>query len=93
MIGQVLARVLLEAPLTLECNELADNRHQLYGNAMRFKPLADLKEDVAWKTAMPKGHRQLVAGLSWPLCLRYAYSSGRRGDAPAARAEDSGKPQ
>jgi hypothetical protein len=43
---------------------------------MRFKPLAlaDLKEDVAWKTAMPKPYRRLVASLCWPLLLRYAYS-------------------
>ncbi|MBK5199862.1 MAG: sulfotransferase, partial [Methyloceanibacter sp.] len=34
-ITQVLARVSLDPPSTLERNYLADNRHQLYGNAMR----------------------------------------------------------
>jgi sulfotransferase family protein len=52
-----------------------DNRHQLHGNAMRFKPLspAELKEDVAWKTAMPSAYRRLVSVLCWPLLRRYGY--------------------
>jgi hypothetical protein len=75
MVGQVLSRVSLEAPSTLERSDPADNRHQLYGNAMRFGSVSptEIKEDVAWKTAMPKGYRWLVAGLCWPLCLRYGY--------------------
>jgi hypothetical protein len=51
-----------------------DNRHQLYGNAVRFRPtcLASLKEDIAWKDAMPKSYRE-VAALSWPLASEYGY--------------------
>jgi hypothetical protein len=42
---------------------------------MRFEALlpTDLKEDVAWRTAMPKGSRWLVGSLCWPFCLRYNY--------------------
>ncbi len=74
-VEQVLGRVLLQAPSNFNGAEAGDNRHQLYGNAMRFKPLAlaNIKEDVAWKTAMPRGYRRLVAGLCRPLCLRYGY--------------------
>jgi hypothetical protein len=94
-ITQVLAKVSLDPPSTLERNDLADNRHQLYGNAMRFKPLgvSDLKEDVAWKTDMPAGYRRLVGGLAWPLCLRYGYSSPRQRAAAAAKVEASREPQ
>ena len=44
---------------------------------MRFKTLspADLKEDVAWKTAMPTAYRVLVGALTWPLRWRYDYGS------------------
>ena len=75
VVGHVLSRVSLEAPVTLKRGEAGDNRHQLYGNAMRFESLSptEIKEDVAWKTSMPKGYRRLIAGLCWPLCMRYAY--------------------
>jgi hypothetical protein len=78
VVGQVLAKVSLDPPVSLDQSEVRGNRHQLHGNAMRFETLspADLKEDAAWKTAMPKGYRRLIGGLSWPLCLRYAYGSG-----------------
>ena len=76
VIGQILARVSLDPLATLELSETIRNRHQLYGNAMRFETVSpsDLKEDAAWKTAMPKTYRRLIGSLSWPLCLRYAYS-------------------
>ena len=59
----------------LEQNENRRNRHQLYGNAMRFETLlpAELKEDVAWRTAMPKAYRWLIGSLCWRFCLRYDY--------------------
>jgi hypothetical protein len=63
-------------PASLDHLGASDNRrHQLHGNKMRRKPLslADLKEDVAWKTEMPRLHRWLAAGLSWPLLARYRY--------------------
>jgi hypothetical protein len=51
-----------------------NNRHQLYGNAVRFRPasLASLQEDSAWKSAMPQSYRGLAA-LSWPLAAKYGY--------------------
>ena len=72
---QIFARVYLEPPATLEQNENRRNRHQLYGNAMRFETLlpAELKEDVAWRTAMPKAYRWLIGSLCWRFCLRYDY--------------------
>jgi hypothetical protein len=75
VIDRILNRVSLKAPLSLDSTETRDNRHQLYGNAMRFKilSLAELKEDVAWKTEMPPTYWGLVAGLTWPLRRRYDY--------------------
>jgi hypothetical protein len=72
---QIFARIHLEPPARLQQNKNRQNRHQLYGNAMRFETLlpTDLKEDVAWRTAMPKAYRWLVGSLCWPFCLRYNY--------------------
>jgi hypothetical protein len=80
VIERMLIRVSLEAPPSLENAGAGDNRHQLYGNAMRFKPLSpsDLKEDVAWKMALPKGYRRLIVGICWPLSSCYQYSLRRR---------------
>lgn len=54
---------------------VTDNRHQLYGNRMRGKPLilADVKQDRAWETEMPVSYRSLVSPLSVLLRLRYGY--------------------
>jgi hypothetical protein len=51
------------------------NRHQLYGNRMRGRPLslADIKEDAAWRSDMPAATRALAASLTWPLRHRYGY--------------------
>ena len=51
-----------------------DNRHQLYGNAVRFRPasLATIDEDAAWKSIMPKSYRGLAA-IAWPLATKYGY--------------------
>jgi hypothetical protein len=74
-IATVLERVSLTAPPDFSAGEATDNRHQLYGNAMRFRSLSlsDLREDVAWKTAMPAMYRPLITGLCWPLYWRYGY--------------------
>jgi hypothetical protein len=63
------------APVEIEQGQPFDNRHQLYGNAMRFRDLklSELKEDVAWKTAMPAAWRALVEYVTWPLRGRYSY--------------------
>lgn len=76
IIGAILQRVSLASLPSLEGIEANDNRHQLHGNAMRFKPLSpsELKEDIAWKTAMPSFYRRLVSVLCWPLLNRYNYS-------------------
>jgi hypothetical protein len=52
------------------------NRHQLHGNRIRVQQLSisDVKEDVAWKKAMPPAHGRLVAALSWCLRRRYGYT-------------------
>ena len=78
-IATILERVSLTAPADLSPSKAADNRHQLYGNAMRFRSLSlsDLKEDVAWKTAMPAVYRPLIKGLCWPLYWRYGYGRQR----------------
>lgn len=72
-IEHIFQRVAL--PPLIEDNLAHDNRHQLYGNSMRFKPLSisDIREDVAWKKGMPKRISQLVNSLCWPLLKRYQY--------------------
>lgn len=52
------------------------NRHQLYGNRMRSRSLslAEIKEDSAWRSDMPRAYRALVAALVWPLGKRYGYA-------------------
>lgn len=79
VIEEIYRRVSLSSPT--ESNETQGNRHQLYGNRMRFKPvsISHLREDVAWKTALPKGYRRLVTSLCWPLLSRYEY--GAKGNA------------
>jgi hypothetical protein len=74
VLGPIFSRVALE-PSTLDRLAASDNRHQLHGNRMRREllSLANLKEDVAWKTEMPRTYRRLVVALSWPLIARYGY--------------------
>ena len=93
VIEEILHRVSITSAVTLEANHAGENRHQLYGNAMRFKPLSlsELKEDVAWKTAMPKGYRLLITCLCWPLDRRYGYGRDAGGSSqrlPIAKGED-----
>ena len=86
VIGDVLQQVSLQLPSSIEPSEAAANRHQLYGNAMRFKPLtlSGLKEDVSWKTAMPKGYRWFVSAFCWPFLRKY--------DLPAGQRDELGQP-
>jgi hypothetical protein len=74
VLGPIFGRVALE-PSSLDALAVNDNRHQLHGNRMRFEPLslADLKEDVAWKTEMPRTYCRLASALSWPFSTRYGY--------------------
>lgn len=54
----------------------ADNRHQLFGNTVRRKPisLAEIREDDEWRSAMPPAYRRLVSGLTMVLRRRYGYT-------------------
>jgi hypothetical protein len=51
------------------------NRHQFHGNRMRKRALSleSVKEDQAWKGAMPTTTRRIAYILSWPLRLKYGY--------------------
>lgn len=53
-----------------------DNRHQLYGNRMRRKPLnvREIRVDDNWKKEMPDRLRRIAGSISWPLRARYGYS-------------------
>jgi len=56
-------------------NDACDNRHQLYGNGVRYHPPAieNVREDLRWKTEMPRRYFRMVSCLSFPLRLRYGY--------------------
>lgn len=74
VLGSIFGRVALE-PASLDHLGASENRHQLHGNKMRREPLSltGLKEDVAWKTEMPRLYRWLAAGLSWSFLAKYGY--------------------
>lgn len=75
-VEQILRRVLPGAKWHSETLGVTDNRHQLYGNRMRGRPLAlaDVKEDRAWENDMPASYRSMVSPLSVLLRRRYGYS-------------------
>jgi hypothetical protein len=75
-LDRIFQRVLPGAKWYPETLGVTDNRHQLYGNRMRGKPLAleDVKEDRAWQTDMPASYRRVVSPLSAILRARYFYS-------------------
>jgi len=52
-----------------------DNRHSLFGSAVRVRSLSpsEVSQDVRWKTDMKPGERRLISLLSWPLRRRYGY--------------------
>jgi hypothetical protein len=53
-----------------------DNRHQLYGNKVRYREIGieDVKEDLKWKAEMPPEYSRIVQRLGYLLRLRYGYS-------------------
>lgn len=53
----------------------SDNRHQLFGNRLRRKPvaIAGIQPDDEWKRAMPRGYRRLVEALTVFLRSHYGY--------------------
>lgn len=74
-LDRIFQRVLPGATWHAETLGVTDNRHQLYGNRMRGRPLTleDVKQDRAWETEMPASYRRLVSPLSVLLRLRYGY--------------------
>jgi hypothetical protein len=49
--------------------------HTAVGNDMRFAHGAiTMREDDAWRTALPRSSRRIVTMLSWPLLKRWRYS-------------------
>lgn len=79
VLAPVFGKVAL-SPSSLESLAKYDNRHQLHGNRMRFKlmSVADLKQDLAWKSKMSRSFRWLILVLSWPLIARYGYLRSSR---------------
>jgi hypothetical protein len=75
-VSRLFTALLVEGQPQFETLGKSANRHQLYGNRMRRYPpsLGEIKEDRAWRTAMPVAHRRLVEVLSWPLRCKYGYS-------------------
>ena len=53
--------------------------HTVAGNPMRFhQGRLDLRLDQAWTTKLPERDRKVVTAITWPLQLRYGYSSQAR---------------
>jgi hypothetical protein len=77
-VKEIFGRVPLQSDADLEQAGSGDNRHQLYGNVMRFRPLllSSLEEDVAWKREMPKSLHRITA-ITWPLAASYGYFTYR----------------
>ena len=74
-VRDVLQKASLQPPAGFELADIWGNRHQLYGNSMRFKPLTlqQVRQDVAWGSDMPKVLRSLAIRLCWPLSAKYGY--------------------
>lgn len=55
---------------------VSDNRHQLFGNGLRVRPIsiAEIREDDEWKERLPPANRRWVEVLSAGLRGRYGYS-------------------
>lgn len=68
-------KVLPDISWSFEDASTRHNRHQLYGNTVRYRPPAieDVKEDLKWKTEMPREYSRVVLALSYLLRVRYGY--------------------
>jgi hypothetical protein len=53
------------------------NRHQIYGNRMRYGSLATIKENLSWQAEMPPAFQRTVEILSYFLRRRYGYERVR----------------
>jgi hypothetical protein len=47
--------------------------HTVGGNPMRFDAGLQVRPDVEWQHALPRGDRRLVTALTWPLLRAYGY--------------------
>lgn len=67
--------ILPSARWTLDAVGTYDNRHQLYGNRMRRRPLdvQEIRVDDKWRSEMPHQLRRIVEAISRPLRARYGY--------------------
>lgn len=74
-LARIFAKLQLgEAPKLVGTNDCG-NRHQLFGNRVRFLTTSrdDIRPDTRWKTAMQPLDRWMISALSWPLRRRYGY--------------------
>lgn len=74
-LARIFAKLQLgEAPKLGGTNDRG-NRHQLFGNRVRFLTTSrdDIRPDTRWKTEMKPIDRGLISVLSWPLRSRYGY--------------------
>ena len=62
--------------------------HTVAGNPMRLSSGSiDVRPDDAWRTAMPRSQRLLVAGVTWPLLRHYERKSDAHSSWPAPARE------
>jgi len=75
VVDSLFSKMLPSARWDFESIGTRNNRHQLYGNGMRRRPLQieSIKVDDEWRTEMPGQLQKLVDFLSWPLRKRYDY--------------------
>jgi hypothetical protein len=74
-LGHLFAKLSLDSGSELAEITAGGNRHQLFGNRMRHRPLSlsCVQEDTRWKVEMPAFYRLFVAFFSWPLRSKYKY--------------------
>jgi hypothetical protein len=75
VLGTLFERILPDVRWSFVEASAHDNRHQLYGNSVRHHQLAiaDVKEDLKWRSEMPPEYSRVILALSYPLRLRYGY--------------------
>jgi len=74
-LGHLFTKLSLDPASGLAETTVTGNRHQLFGNRMRHRPLAfsGVREDARWKVEMPTFHQLFVAFMTWPLRSKYGY--------------------
>ena len=84
-VGALFSSITPDGSCSFEAMGAASNRHQLYGNRMRSgtPALGEISEDQGWRVEMPGWYRSLVEAVTWPLCGRFGYYRGFRGNKSA----------